>query len=74
MKLKYDELIFAKITELEEGIHDLKTIVEIKKTVKPKIVSLKGMGKLLVSEVDLEKAIEQAKKSLSKGIDNEICG
>ena len=32
------------------------------------------MGKLLVSEVDLEKAIEQAKKSLSKGIDNEICG
>ena len=31
MKLKYDELIFAKITELEEGIHDLKTIVEIKK-------------------------------------------
>lgn len=35
-----------------------------------KLVSLDGMAKLLVSEKELDKSIEEAKRSLSKGADD----
>jgi hypothetical protein len=56
------EKMYAKLNALEKEIEDLKLFVA-KKMTKP--VSIKNLGKLLVSEKELDTSIEEAKKSLS---------
>jgi len=60
--------ILEKLSLLEEEISNLKKIIQIKMHKKTKIKSLEGIGKILVSEAELEKAIGEAQKSLAKGI------
>ena len=60
--------ILNKLDNLENEILSLKHLVYGKMHKKTKSKSLEGMGKLLVSEEELDKSIEEAKKSLSKGI------
>ena len=64
MTHKFENLINAKINQLENELNNLKALMS--KEGKP--VSLRGMAKLLVSEKELEKSIEEAKKSLFKGV------
>ncbi len=67
--------ILKKIEDLEKEVLELKSLILLKENgvFDKKIVSLRGMGKLLVSEDELEKAIEEAKKSLFTGAENVIC-
>ncbi|MBI2652897.1 hypothetical protein HYX00_05510 [Candidatus Woesearchaeota archaeon] len=64
MEHNFESLINAKITQIENELNNLKSIISTKKN---KPVSLRGMAKLLVNEEELEKSIEEAKKSLFKG-------
>ena len=67
--------VMKKIEDLEKEIQELKSLILLKgdEIFDKKIVSLRGMGKLLVSEDELEKAIEEAKKSLFAGAEDAIC-
>jgi len=62
------ELINERLKEIEKEIELVKILVLFKSDylVKPKPVSFRGMAKLLVSEKELEKSIEEAKISLFK--------
>lgn len=64
MEHKFESLINAKINQIEEELNNLKSLISTKKN---KPVSLRGMAKILVSEEELDKSIEGAKKSLVKG-------
>jgi hypothetical protein len=64
MESKFESIINAKINRIEDELNTLKALVSSKKN---KPVSLRGMAKILVSEKELEKSIENAKKSLLKG-------
>lgn len=64
MEYKFESLINAKISQIEEELNNLKNMISAKKN---KPVSLRGMVKILVSEEELDKSIEEAKKSLVKG-------
>lgn len=57
-----------KLKEIEKEIQLVKLLVLFKSDylVKPKPVSFRGMAKLLVSEKELERSIEEAKISLFK--------
>lgn len=55
-------MVYKKIEFIEKELKNLKTLV-LKE--KKKTVSLRGMGKLLVSNEELDKAVEDAKKALS---------
>jgi|GEM_PF-1686776 hypothetical protein len=60
--------VLNRLNNLENEILGLKHLIYGKMHKKIKRKSLEGMGKLLVSEEELEKSIEEAKKSLVKGI------
>lgn len=64
MEYKFESLINAKISQIEEELNNLKNLISAKKN---KPVSLRGMAKILVSEEEMDKSIEEAKKSLVKG-------
>ena len=64
MDNKFKSFINAKISQIESELNNLKSLVSAKKN---KPVSLRGMAKILVSEDELEKSIDEAKKSLAKG-------
>lgn len=75
MEAQLEKQIYTKLNKLENEIEDLKLLVGAKESTKQKkLVSLKGMAKLLVSEKELDKAIEEAQKSLTKGADNALRG
>lgn len=68
MKETIENQIYAKLNNIENEIENLKILTVSKSLKKPKkIVSIKGLAKSLVSEKELDKAIEKAKKSLLKG-------
>ena len=58
-----------KIEELEKDIQNLKALVLFKDDTlfEKKLVSLRGMGEVQVSEKEIDKAIEEAKRSLFHG-------
>ncbi len=58
-----------KMDELEKEIRNLRSLVLFREDalLEKKLVSLRGMGKLLVPEKELEESIGQARKSLFKG-------
>jgi hypothetical protein len=58
-----------KIDDLEKEIRSLKSLVLFGEDtlLERKLVSLRGLGKLLVSEKEMEQFLAQAKKSLFKG-------
>ena len=64
MENKFENIITAKINQIEGELNSLKGWVSAKKN---KQVSLRGMAKILVSEEELEKSIGEAKNSLVKG-------
>ena len=61
--------ISIEIKELKKEIQSLKDIILFGKDelIEKRLVSLRGMGRLLVSESELNEAIERAKKSVFKG-------
>ncbi len=65
MVYKFESLIKAKINHLENELNSLKALISGKKN---KPVSLRGMAKLLVGEKEVDESIEDAKRSLSKGV------
>lgn len=73
MEAQLEKQIYTKLNKLENEIDDLKLLVGAS-TKQKKLVSLKGMAKLLVSEKELDEAIEEAQKSLTKGVDNALRG
>ncbi|MFW6186275.1 MAG: hypothetical protein ACOC5C_06295 [Halobacteriota archaeon] len=60
-----------RLDKIERELQDLKSLLvfERETLIKRKPVSLRGMGKILVSEDELEKSIESAKKSVSSDKD-----
>lgn len=60
--------ISIEIKELKKEIQSLKDIILFGKDelIEKRLVSLRGMGRLLVSESELNEAIERAKKSVFK--------
>lgn len=58
------ESIYPKLNKIEEEIQRLRILVMSSYQIPKKLVSLKGMGKLLVSEKELEKSIREAKMTL----------
>ena len=60
--------VLNKLNNLENEILSLKHLVYGKMHKKSTPKSLEGIGKQLVSDGELEESIEEAKKSLSKGI------
>jgi hypothetical protein len=63
--------IAEKFEELEKDIQNLRALVLFKNDAlcEKKLVSLRGMGKILVSEKELDEAIEKAKQSLFCGLE-----
>jgi len=64
MANNFEELINAKINQIENELNILKNMILSKKN---KPASLRGMAKLLVSEQNIDESIEDAKNSLFKG-------
>ena len=66
--------IAKKLEELEKDIQDLKTLIlsEKNESLEKELISLRGIGKALVSEKKLDKAIEKAKKSLFCGVEDVV--
>ncbi|MFH1049169.1 MAG: hypothetical protein V1732_05910 [Patescibacteria group bacterium] len=59
--------ICPELSRIEREIKSLKFLIVQSSHFMPKqLVSLRGMGKLLVTEKQLDEAIEEAKKSLFK--------
>lgn len=67
--------VAKKLEELEREVQNLRGLVLFERNAlfEKKLVSLRGMGKLLVSEDELELAMEKAKKSIFAGSENVIC-
>jgi hypothetical protein len=67
--------IAEKIEKLEKDIQNLRALILFKNDAlcEKKLVSLRGMGKILVSEKELDESIEKAKQSLFHGAENAIC-
>jgi hypothetical protein len=59
-----------RLEELEKELQNLKGMLLLERdaVAEKKIISLRGMGKLLVSEDELEAAIDNAKRSLFSGV------
>ncbi len=64
--------IAEKLEKLVEDIQNLRALVlfENDALCEKKLVSLRGMGKVLVSEKELDEAIEEAKQSLFCGVED----
>lgn len=60
------EEIYPELKKIENEIQSLKVLVLQTYQIPKQLVSLRGMGKLLVDEEELEKSIQEAKKSLFK--------
>ena len=60
------EEIYPELKKIENEIQSLKVLVLQTYQIPKQLVSLRGMGKLLTSEEELEKSIQEAKKSLFK--------
>jgi len=60
------EEIYPELKKIENEIQNLKILILQTYQIPKRLVSLRGMGKLLVSEEELEKSLEEAKKSLFK--------
>ncbi len=67
--------IERKLENIEKSIEDLKMLVLFKDDTlyEKKVVSLRGMGKILVSKEEMDEAIKKAKKSLFQGVQNDLC-
>ncbi|HDN83158.1 MAG TPA: hypothetical protein ENG50_02205 [Candidatus Altiarchaeales archaeon] len=66
-KLKNGKNIYKELKGIKQEIKNLKILLAFHE--QPfKLVSLRGMGKLLVSEHELEDSIEEAKRSLFKHV------
>lgn len=63
-----------KLEKLEREVQNLRGFVLFERDTlfEKKLVSLRGMGRLLVSKDELEWAVEKAKKSVFAGIENVI--
>jgi len=61
-----EEGIYPELKKIENEIQNLKILILQTYQIPKRLVSLRGMGKLLVSEEELEKSLEEAKKSLFK--------
>jgi hypothetical protein len=66
--------IAEKLEKLEKDIQNLRALVlfENDALYEKKLVSLRGMGKVLVSEKELDEAIEEAKQSLFCGVEDAL--
>ena len=64
MKHEFEAIVNAKINQIEDELNSLKSLISAKKN---KPASLRGMAKILVSDEELEKSIDDAKKSLISG-------
>ncbi len=60
------EEIYPELKKIENEIQSLKVLVLQTYQIPKQLVSLRSMGKLLVNEEELEKSIQEAKKSLFK--------
>ena len=67
--------IAKKLEELEKDVQDLKTLIlsENNESLERELISLRGIGKALVSEKELDESIEKAKKSLFCGVEDVVC-
>jgi ribosomal protein L29 len=63
-----------RLEELEQEIRSLKGMLLMERATlaEKKLTTLRGMGKLLVSEEELEAAIDNAKRSLFSGVKNAL--
>jgi len=63
-----------RIEELERDIQNLRALVlfESDTLFEKELISLRGMGKILISEKELDEAIEEAKKSLFYGVEDTV--
>jgi hypothetical protein len=68
--------VVKKLDELEREIQKLKNLILFREDSLSgkKLVSLRGTGRLLVSEDELEEAMAKAKKSIFSGIEDVIRG
>jgi hypothetical protein len=66
--------IKRKLEDIEKGIEDLKILLLFKDDVlyEKKLVSLQGMGKILVTEKEMEIAIKEAKTSIFHSVQNDL--
>ncbi|MBU7024420.1 MAG: hypothetical protein HXS40_09670 [Theionarchaea archaeon] len=64
--------IAEKLEKLEKDIQDLRALVLLGNDAlyEKKLVSLRGMGKILVSEEELNESIEKARHSLFRGVED----
>jgi hypothetical protein len=60
--------------KLEKDIQDLRALVLLENDAlyEKKLVSLRGMGKILVSEEELNESIDKAKHSLFSGVEDAL--
>jgi ABC-type Fe3+-citrate transport system substrate-binding protein len=67
--------IERKLRNIEKSIDDLKMLVLFKDDAlyEKKLVSLRGIGKILVSEKEMDEAMKKAKKSLFQGVQKSLC-
>jgi len=63
-----------RIEELEKDIQNLRALVlfESDALFEKELISLRGMGKILVPEKELDEAIEEAKRSLFYGVEDAV--
>jgi len=60
--------IYKRLEEIEREIESMKTFFLLQRSTPQKdIISLRGIAKLLVSDENLERSIEEAKRSFFKG-------
>ncbi|MGC1121800.1 MAG: hypothetical protein WBA22_11970 [Candidatus Methanofastidiosia archaeon] len=66
--------IAEKLEKLEKDIQNLRALVlfENDALCEKRLVSLRGMGKILVSEKELDESIEKAKQSLFRGVEDAL--
>jgi len=60
------EQIYPELEEIKNEIRSLKILIIQSRQTPKQIVSLRGMGKLLVNKKELEISIKEAKKSVFK--------
>ncbi len=71
--MKIDK-IYPKLNEIESEIESLKILILERYQIPKQWISLRGMGKILGSEQELEHSIKEAKKSLFKENRNVLSG
>lgn len=66
--------IVKRLESLEREVRELKNLLlmEDDSAMKRKLVSLRGMGRALATEDEIERAIEEAKKSILPRIEDDL--